>query len=436
MLKPIIWKNISDKERMNLLRRPIRKTNDEFIKKIRDMIDLVRIEGDAACKQMTELYDRVKLDVLQVSPVEFEAARKKIKPETYQAINRVIAQLTAYHSPQRIENYRIEVSPGVVCESRTIPIERVGLYIPGGTAPLVSTTLMLGVPSKIAGCPLRILCSPPADNGNIDPNILVAAELCGIDQVYKLGGVQAIAAMAYGTATVPKVDKIFGPGNAFVTQAKMIVAQDVNGAAFDLPAGPSEVLVVADANADPETIAADLLAQAEHGFDSQVLLISSDSSICDKVNLALQQQIQWLSRKSIIMEALTYSRMIVTDNVVEALEISNLYAPEHLILQVDEPRQYLGRVTAAGSIFLGKWSPVTAGDYASGTNHVLPTDGYAKKSGGLSVRDFTKTFSIQELSEAGLADLAETITTLTNIEGLDAHLKAVTIRLEGNRNEK
>lgn len=436
MLKPIIWKTVSANEKINLLKRPLRKNNLSFNNKIQEMVDRVCKEGDVACKQMTEKYDGVKLDNLQVSVEEFEEARNKVNPATIRSIKKVISQLTAYHAPQRIQDYSVEVSTGVVCESRAIPIERVGLYIPGGTAPLISTALMLGVPSKIAGCPIRVLCSPPTKNGNIDPNILVAAELCGIDKVYKLGGVQAIAAMAYGTATIPKVYKIFGPGNSFVTQAKMVVAQDVDGATYDLPAGPSEVLIVADANANPDYVAADLLAQAEHGADSQVLLITTDLSVCDKVNRSLQEQTKNLARNSIILDALKNSRMIVVDSIVEALEVSNRYAPEHLMLQVDEPRKYLDSINNAGSIFLGKWSPVTAGDYASGTNHVLPTDGYAKKLGGLSVRDFMKTMSIQELTEDGLIDLRDTIKTLTEIEGLDAHMNAVTIRLEGNNNEK
>lgn len=423
-------------ERINFLQRPLRKNNEEFNIKVKEMVKLIRSGGDLACKQMTEKYDGVKIDDFQVNIEEFAAAREKVAPDTYKAIKRVIAQLSAYHSLQCIKDYSIEVSPGVICESRTIPIERVGLYIPGGTAPLISTTLMLGVPSKIAGCPVRVLCSPPKDNGNIDPNILVAAELCGIDKIYKLGGVQAIAAMAYGTASVPKVYKIFGPGNAFVTQAKMIVAQDVDGATYDLPAGPSEVLVIADEEANPEYIAADLLAQAEHGSDSQVILICSDIGICNKVNNAMQEQIKLLTRKSIVLEALENSCMIVADDINEAIEISNLYAPEHLMLQVKEPRKYLDKIKAAGSIFLGHWSLVTAGDYGSGTNHVLPTDGHAKKLSGLSVRDFLKTISIQELTKEGLSDLEDTIKTLTEIEGLDAHMKAVTIRLEENKNEK
>lgn len=430
MLKPIIWKNVSHNERLHFLQRPVRKNNEEFNTKIKEMIKQIRHGGDAACRQMTERYDGVKINELRVSLEEFAAAREKVAPAVYEAIRRVITQLSLFHSLQRSKDYSIEVSAGVLCENRTIPIERVGLYIPGGTAPLVSTTLMLGVPSRIAGCPVRILCSPPKHNGNIDPHILVAAELCGIDQIYKLGGVQAITAMAYGTESVAKVDKIFGPGNTYVTQAKMLVAQDIIGATYDLLAGPSEVLVIADKDANAEYIAADLLAQAEHGSDSQVLLICSDVNICDKVNDAIGRQIQSLTRRSIIHEALENSRMIVTDSIAEALEISNSYAPEHLILQVKEPRKYLDKITAAGSIFLGQWSPVTAGDYVSGTNHVLPTDGYAKKFSGLSVRDFMKTMSIQELTKNGLIDLEETINILTAIEGLDAHMKAVKIRLE------
>jgi histidinol dehydrogenase len=293
---------------------------------------------------------------------------------------------------------------------------------------------MLGVPAKIANCPTRIMCSPPRQEGGIDPNILVAAQLCGIEKIYKLGGAQAIAAMAYGTETIPKVDKIFGPGNSWVTQAKILVSQDAAGAIYDLPAGSSEVMVIADSSANPEFIAADLLSQAEHGGDSQVMLVCTDIDVSNKVSEAIERQIKVLSRRTIAEQALKNSCLIIVDNVIDAVGIANEYAPEHLIMQVEEPRRYLEKIQNAGSVFLGPWSPESAGDYASGTNHVLPTYGFAKNLSGLSVRDFMKTITIQELTRGGLTDIADTIRRLTTIEGLGAHKNAVDIRLGGDKN--
>ena len=347
---------------------------------------------------------------------------------------KVIEQLNAFHSQRTPIDIRVETSPGIVCETRKLPIERVGLYIPGGSAPLVSTVLMLGVPAQIANCPLRVLCSPPTKEGAINPYILVAAELCGINKVYKVGGAQAIAAMAYGTETIPKVDKIFGPGNSFVTLAKMLVAQDVMGAVCDLPAGPSEVMIIADRSANPEFIAADLLSQAEHGSDSQVMLICTDAEVADKTKQAVMDQINNLSRRSIAAAALKNSYLILVDTVKEAIAVANEYAPEHLIVQVAEARSYLTEIKCAGSVFLGNWSPESAGDYVSGTNHVLPTYGFAKSLSGLSVGDFMKIMTVQELTKEGLNSVAWTIKELTEMEGLDAHYNAVTLRLRGENN--
>jgi histidinol dehydrogenase len=389
----------------------------------------VRANGDAALKNMTKQYDQVDLIDLQVMPDEFAAAYQYVKPAILKALKRVCQQLYAFHEQQKLKDLCVETSPGIICESQARPIQRVGLYVPAGTAPLVSTVLMLGVPAQIAACPVRILCSPPQADGNIDPHILVAAQLCGIEKIYKVGGAQAIAAMAYGTETIPKVDKIFGPGNAWVTQAKMQAAQDAMGALYDLPAGPSEVMVIADSSANPEFVAADLLSQAEHDTASQVMLLCNSAQFADAVKIAIVKQIKKIPRQQIAQQALENSYCILIDTVAEAIAIANDYAPEHLILQVMQPRQYLPAIQNAGSIFLGPWSPEAAGDYASGTNHVLPTYGFAKSLSGLSVRDFMKTLSIQELTRAGLADIAETIRELTTVEGLNAHQQAIDIRL-------
>jgi histidinol dehydrogenase len=435
MLVNIVWKNLNKNEQSAILKRPLQKSKEGLNSIVRDIIKSVREQGDLACKQFTQKFDGVNIENLLVTTEEVEEARKRVNNKSIMAMKKVINQISQYHLPQKINNYTVETAPGVVCKNITRPIQRVGLYIPGGTAPLVSTTLMLGVPSNIAGCPLRILCSPPGSDGSIDPNILMAAELCGIKQIFKLGGAQAIAAMSYGTESIPKVDKIFGPGNSFVTQAKILVAQEEGGAMYDLPAGPSEVMVIADDGANPDFIAADLLAQAEHGSDSQVILVCTDAGIGEKVSAAIEVQINNLSRKSIIQSALQNSCIIVVEEMRDAIEIVNRYAPEHLILQVDQSEKYLEQIQSVGSIFLGSWSPVTAGDYASGTTHVLPTAGCANQLSGLSVRDFMKTISVQRLTKSGLAGISDEITVLSGIEGLDAHQQAVQIRLRGEAYE-
>ncbi|MEO6953244.1 MAG: histidinol dehydrogenase, partial [Polyangia bacterium] len=324
---------------------------------------------------------------------------------------------------------RVETSPGVVCERFETPISAVGIYVPAGSAPLPSAAIMSAVPAAIAGCELRILCTPPRADGRADPAILVAARLCGVTHIYKVGGAQAIAAMAYGTRTIPKVDKIFGPGNAWVTAAKLLVAQDPAGAAYDLPAGPSEVLVIADDAANPEFVAADLLAQAEHDPSSQVVLLTPSRSLADRAIAAIDRQQAGLSRRAITAEALRRSRVILVADLDTALDVSNRYAPEHLILQVEAARSWLPKVKAAGSVFLGAWTPEPMGDYCSGTNHVLPTYGYARAFSGLALADFMRRITVQELTPAGLADLGPVAVTLAQLEGLDAHANAVSVRL-------
>jgi histidinol dehydrogenase len=325
---------------------------------------------------------------------------------------------------------RVQTSQGVTCERLYVPLEAVGLYVPAGTAPLPSTAIMLAVPARLAGCRVRVLCTPPRPDGLADPAVLTVARLCGIDQVFKVGGAQAVAAMAYGTATVPKVDKIFGPGNSWVTAAKQIVARDADGAALDMPAGPSEVLVIADETARPGFVAADLLAQAEHSADAQVVLVTTSGNLAVACIAEVERQLPSLPRRAIAAQAIAGSRVILVPDLGTALEVSNRYAPEHLILQVRSPRDWLPRVRHAGSVFLGAWTPETMGDYCSGTNHVLPTYGHARAYSGLGVLDFVKRMTVQEVTPAGLADLGLTARTLARLESLDAHANAVTIRLD------
>jgi histidinol dehydrogenase len=335
----------------------------------------------------------------------------------------------AFHAALAPAPLAVEVMPGVRCERVTRPIGAVGLYVPAGSAPLPSTVIMLAVPAQLAGCPQRILCTPPGQQGGADPAVLAAAELCGIDTVFKIGGAQAIAALAYGTHSVPKVDKIFGPGNAWVTAAKQLVAADPQGAALDLPAGPSEVLVIADAFARPEFVAADLLAQAEHDPLSQALLVTDSATLAAAVASAVTAQARRLARQAILERSLLASRCLVVADLPTAFAVANEYAPEHLILQVREPRSWLESVRSAGSVFLGEWSPEPLGDYCSGTNHVLPTYGYARAYSGLSTLDFVKRITVQELSPAGLGALGPTAALLAHLEGLDAHANAVALRL-------
>ncbi|SQA36665.1 histidinol dehydrogenase HisD [Vibrio harveyi] len=342
------------------------------------------------------------------------------------ALEQAYENIAKFHKAQKPQPIKVETQPGVVCEQVTRPIQKVGLYIPGGSAPLPSTVLMLGVPAKIAGCRKVVLCSPPP----IADEILYVAKLCGIDEVYNVGGGQAVAAMAYGTETVSKVDKIFGPGNAYVTEAKRQVSNDFRGAAIDMPAGPSEVLVIADETADPDFIAADLLSQAEHGPDSQVVLVTPSPVLADQVTDAVQRQLKELSRADIAEQALASSLIIIAESLTQSVSISNYYGPEHLIVQTKNPRELLPLLDNAGSIFLGDWSPESAGDYASGTNHVLPTYGYTRTYSSLGLADFSKRMTIQELSADGLKNLAPTVVTMAEAEGLDAHKRAVTIRVE------
>ncbi|PFG55903.1 histidinol dehydrogenase [Vibrio sp. ES.051] len=424
-MRTVVWQSLSEQQQDSILERPAITQGANITAAVSKVISQVRSEGDAAILELTEKFDRVKPESIRVSSQEIKAASERLSESMKNALEQAYANISKFHKAQKPQPIKVETQPGVLCEQVTRPIQKVGLYIPGGSAPLPSTVLMLGVPAKIAGCRKVVLCSPPP----IADEILYVAKLCGIDDVYNIGGGQAIAAMAYGTETVSKVDKIFGPGNAYVTEAKRQASNDFRGAAIDMPAGPSEVLVIADETADPDFIAADLLSQAEHGPDSQVVLVTPSAIIADQVTDAVQRQLKLLSRADIAEQALASSLIIIAESITQAISISNYYGPEHLIVQTKNPRELLPLLDNAGSIFLGDWSPESAGDYASGTNHVLPTYGYTRTYSSLGLADFSKRMTVQELSADGLKNLAPTVVTMAEAEGLDAHKRAVTIRV-------
>ncbi|HCD1284950.1 TPA: histidinol dehydrogenase [Vibrio parahaemolyticus] len=425
-MRTVVWQSLSEEQQDAILERPAIAEGANITAAVEDVIAKVRTQGDAALLELTEKFDRVKPESIRVPSKEINAASERLSAEMKQALEQAYSNIAKFHKAQKPQPIKVETQPGVMCEQVTRPIQKVGLYIPGGSAPLPSTVLMLGVPAKIAGCRKVVLCSPPP----IADEILYVAKLCGIDEVYNIGGGQAVAAMAYGTKSVSKVDKIFGPGNAYVTEAKRQVSNDFRGAAIDMPAGPSEVLVIADETADPDFIAADLLSQAEHGPDSQVVLVTPSPIVADQVTDAVQRQLKALSRADIAQKALASSLIIISESITQAVSISNYYGPEHLIVQTKNPRELLPLLDNAGSIFLGDWSPESAGDYASGTNHVLPTYGYTRTYSSLGLADFSKRMTVQELSAEGLQNLAPTVVTMAEAEGLDAHKRAVTIRVE------
>lgn len=428
-MKILNWQALDEGGRREALARPFAAERASVLDSVRATVAAVRLRGDAAVRELTARFDGVELEELQVERREFARARAAVPIEQIRALERAIGNIRRFHEAQKLGPLMIETSPGVICERIVRAIPSVGLYVPAGSAPLPSALIMAAVPAQIAGCRNRILCSPPAANGRVHPAILVAADLCEIDTVFRIGGAQAIAAMAYGTQSVPKVDKIFGPGSAWVTAAKQIVASDPAGAALDLPAGPSEVLVVADQTARPAFVAADLLAQAEHDRLSQAILLTDSAALAEAVADQVAQQQKQLSRSEILAESVSHIRAIVVGDIGEAIEVSNRYAPEHLLLQVAEARHWLSRVMHAGSVFLGPWTPEPMGDYCSGTNHVLPTYGYARAYSGLSLLDFVKRITVQELTMHGLRDLGPTAARLADLEGLDAHAQAVRLRL-------
>jgi len=422
---PIDWQQCSEEQRRDLLTRPAISASDRITESVSEILSRVRNEGDSALREYCAKFDKTDVADIRVTAQQIEDASARLGDDVKQAMAHAVRNITTFHKAQKLAVVDIETQPGVRCQQLTRPIQSVGLYIPGGSAPLVSTVLMLATPAAIAGCQRVTLCSPPP----IADEILYAAKLCGVSEVYQLGGAQAIAALAFGTESVPKVAKIFGPGNAYVTEAKRQVSQSLNGAAIDMPAGPSEVLVIADSGATPDFVASDLLSQAEHGPDSQVVLLTPSLEMAKAVAEAVERQLALLSRKEIARQALESSRLIVAKDLAQCIEISNAYGPEHLILQTREPEALVDSITSAGSVFLGDWSPESAGDYASGTNHVLPTYGYTATYSSLGLADFQKRMTVQQLTPQGLLGLATTIETLAQAEQLTAHKNAVTLRV-------
>ena len=424
------WHKLSAAEQRALLARPAQLNAAAVAQAAHAIVEQVRREGDTALQELTRRFDGEAPGSLAVSESEAAAAEATLTAEQHAAIDQAIQTVHHFHAAQMPVPIRIETAPGVTCERIQVPIGAVGLYVPAGAAPLPSTAIMLGVPAAIAGCPVRILCTAPMRDGHAHPSVIVAARRAGIRQIFKVGGAQAIAAMAYGTQSVPKCDKLFGPGNAYVTAAKMLVSRDPEGAAADLPAGPSEVMVIADQSASFRFVAADLLAQAEHSPDAQALLVSTCRELAVAVAAEVERQAQRLTRRSILAESLQSLRLIVVADTAQAFEIANRYAPEHLLLEIRDARSWLPSVACAGAVFLGHWSPESLGDYCSGPNHTLPTYGYARAYSGLSLEDFQKRITVQEASQQGLRGLGPTARVLAELEGLDAHAAAVNLRLE------
>jgi histidinol dehydrogenase len=421
-----IVKNPDKKQLKLLLKRP-GADKKELFHVAQNILNAVKLNGDKAIRELTQKFDSVNLEELQVSKKEIQEAEKKISIELKNAIKQAADNIARFHEKQIVTEEMVETMPGIQCWRRSVPIEKVGFYIPGGTAPLFSTLLMLGIPAKLAGCKKIVVCSPANKQGEIDPAILYTASFLGVNTIYKIGGALAIAAMAYGTETISQSNKIFGPGNNYVTAAKQLV--QLEGIAIDMPAGPSELAIYADETANPGFIAADLLSQAEHGVDSQVLLITAHPILIDVVLSELDKQLIEISRKEIAIQALEKSKIILVKNEKEAMDLLNEYAPEHLILACANADDLAGQVINAGSVFLGNYSPEAVGDYASGTNHTLPTNGFAKAYSGVSIDSFIKKITYQKLDSAGLKNISNTVITMAEAEGLNAHANAVKIRM-------
>lgn len=402
---------------------------EKILPAVQEILNRVKNEGDAAVRDYTKRFDGVDLDKFEISQEAIQAASARVPDKVKDAFHVAAANIEKFHRAQMKDTIIVETMPGLKCSAETRPIARVGLYIPGGTAPLPSTVLMLGIPARLAGCSEIVMCTPPGPGGQMPDVILYAVQLCGMDQVFAIGGAQAIAAMAFGTESVPKVDKIFGPGNQYVTAAKMLASIEPDGPAIDLPAGPTEVLVIADEVAKADFIAADLLSQAEHGADSQVILGCTNDQIADDVLAQLQQQLTTLPRQKIAKQALDNSFVLIVSSVQEGIDFANSYAPEHLILNVTQPEKYLSLIQNAGSVFLGQYSPESAGDYASGTNHTLPTSGYARAYSGVSAASFQKTITFQQLTQEGARQISSTVRTLAEQENLEGHRRAMEMRL-------
>lgn len=429
-LSAVRWSELNDAARRELLKRPLTQGPADLEAAVRGILGEVRDRGDEALRTLTRSFDGVDLDSFEVGSAEFEAAERAVPGGVKAAMAEARERLLTWHLAGMGREFEIETAPGVLCGRLLRGISRVGLYVPAGSAPLPSTALMLGVPASLAGCGEVILCTPPDSSGRAHPTVLVAAAQCGIRRVFKVGGAQAIAAMAFGTATIPACDKLFGPGNSFVTLAKQLVSTRPGGPAIDMPAGPSEVMVIAQQGASPVFVAADLLAQAEHGPDSQVILVTDAAELVAQVLRCLEDQLEALPRAAIARRALEHARLIVVEDLDAAIAVSNAYAPEHLILNLERPESCLPRIRAAGSVFLGPFAPESLGDYCSGTNHVLPTNGAARAWSGVSVASFQNNISVQKVSTEGLAAIGPCAVTLARAEGLEAHAQAVVRRLE------
>ena len=428
-MKTLDWARLAADERAAALARPPSNSSEERIAAVQRILAQVRADGDTALRALTRRFDNVELDALEVADAEFDAADAGLDPALRAAMVEAKSRLDAWHRAGAPTEFDIDTAPGVRCGRVLRAIDTVGLYVPAGSAPLPSTALMLGVPSQIAGCREVVVCTPPRADGTADPAVLVAARLCGIRRVFKIGGAQAIAAMAFGTESVPRCDKLFGPGNAWVMLAKSQVTALPDGPAIDMPAGPSEVLVIADAGANAAFIAADLLAQAEHGPDSQVVFATDSAALAAAVEAEVRAQVARLPREAIATKALDFARLIVVPTLDEAFALSNAYGPEHLIVQLREPRDWLAKITCAGSIFLGDYAPESLGDYCSGTNHVLPTGGAARAWSGVSVASFQRSISVQQVSREGLRAIGPCAVTMARAESLEAHAQAVVQRL-------
>lgn len=424
----LIWDELDDIERATALTRPVQTVAEQTRATVAELMNAVRTRGDAALREITARFDGAAPERFEVGEDEFAAAEAAVPAPLRAAMEQALVRIEAFHAAGMAKPYAVETAPGVVCERVIRPIRRVGLYVPAGSAPLPSTALMLGVPARLAGCAEVVLCTPPRKDGTADPAVLVAARLTGVTRVFKLGGAQAIAAMAFGTESVPSCDKLFGPGNGYVTEAKQQAAQ-AGAAAIDMPAGPSEVLVIADDGADAAYVSADLLSQAEHGPDSQVLLVTDSAGLIERVQAQIERDLAVLPRADIARKALASSRLILVDDLADAFAISNAYAPEHLILALREPRAWLDKVEVAGSVFLGDYTPEALGDYCSGTNHVLPTSGAARAWSGVGVGSFQNFVSVQSASRAGIGAIGPCALELARAEGLGAHALAVAVRL-------
>ena len=431
-MKTLDWARLSADERAAALARPPSNSSEERIAAVQRILAQVRADGDTALRALTRRFDNVELDALEATAAEFDAADAGLDPALRAAMVEAKSRLDAWHRAGAPTEFEIDTALGVRCGRVLRAIDTVGLYVPAGSAPLPSTALMLGVPAAIAGCRDVVVCTPPRSDGTADPAVLVAARLCGIRRVFKIGGAQAIAAMAFGTESVPRCDKLFGPGNAWVMLAKSQVTALPDGPAIDMPAGPSEVLVIADAGANPAFIAADLLAQAEHGPDSQVVFATDSAALAAAVEAEVRAQVARLPREAIATKALDFARLIVVPTLDEAFALSNAYGPEHLIVQLRDPRAWLPKITCAGSIFLGDYAPESLGDYCSGTNHVLPTGGAARAWSGVSVASFQRSISVQQVSREGLRAIGPCAVTMARAESLEAHAQAVVQRLEAS----